>query len=181
MPASRNRARHERRSLPGMTGTVPIRKWCLASRETLRVSPDRACDCGTADKTIEVRLMRIAVAIYVLVHGFCHLVGFLVPWKLIATKEEPYRTTLLAGTIDVGDAGIRMVGLLWLAAALAFVAVGVGILASAPWWRNATLVLTAVSLVLCVFGLPGAKIGILANLLLAAYLAAAHLGWLPKA
>jgi hypothetical protein len=125
--------------------------------------------------------MRIAVAIYVLIHGFCHLVGFVVPWKLITSKEEPYRTTLLAGAIDVGDAGIRVVGLLWLAVALAFLVVGVGALASAPWWRNVTLVLTAVSLVLCVFGLPGAKIGILANLLLAAYLAAGHFGWLSKA
>jgi hypothetical protein len=32
--------------------------------------------------------------------------------------------------------------------------------------------------VVCVFGLPGAKIGILANLLLLAYLAATKLGWL---
>jgi hypothetical protein len=120
--------------------------------------------------------MRILVAIYVLIHGLCHMVGFLVPWKLITTKEEPYRTTLLAGAIDAGDSGIRVVGLLWLAVALAFVTLGVGVLASAPWWRNSTLVLTAVSLVLWVFGLPGAKIGILANLLLAAYLAARSIG-----
>jgi hypothetical protein len=98
----------------------------------------------------------------------------------VLASIERAKETLLAGAIDAGDSGIRVVGLLWLAVALAFVTLGVGVLASAPWWRNLTLVLTAVSLVLCVFGLPVAKIGILANLLLAAYLAAARLGWLPQ-
>jgi hypothetical protein len=123
--------------------------------------------------------MRIAVGIYILVHGFCHLVGFLVPWNLITTKEEPYKTTLLAGAFDVGDVGIRMVGLLWLLAGLAFAFDGVGAFAGWPWWRWAAFGLAVASLVLCVFGLPGAKIGIPANLLLLAYLAAARLGWLP--
>jgi hypothetical protein len=122
--------------------------------------------------------MRIAVGIYLLIHGFCHLVGFLVPWKLITSKEEPYKTTLLSGAIEVGDVGIRIVGLLWLLAALAFLANGVGALASWSWWRDAALGLAITSTVLCVFGLPGAKIGILANLLLLAYLAATKLGWL---
>jgi hypothetical protein len=35
------------------------------------------------------------------------------------------------------------------------------------------------SLVLCVLGLPGAKIGILANALILAYLLGARFGWLP--
>jgi hypothetical protein len=123
--------------------------------------------------------MRIVVGIYLLVHGLCHFVGFLVPWKIITSKEEPYKTTLLAGAIDVGHAGIRAVGILWLLAGLAVVAAGIGAFASWSWWQNATLALALASLVLCVLGLPGAKIGILANLLLLAYLAAVRLGWLP--
>jgi hypothetical protein len=122
--------------------------------------------------------MRIAVGIYLLVHGFCHVVGFLVPWKLITSKEEPYKTTLLSGALDVGDVGIRMVGILWLLAGLALALDGVGAFASWPWWRGAALWLAISSTVLCVFGLPGAKIGIPANLLLLAYLAAVKLGWL---
>jgi hypothetical protein len=122
--------------------------------------------------------MRIAVGIYLLVHGICHLVGFLVPWRIITSKEEPYKTTLLEGTLDVGPVGIRMVGIVWLLAGLAIMASGIGAFAWWPWWRNATLTLALASLVLCVLGLPGAKIGILANLLLLAYLAAVRLGWL---
>lgn len=122
--------------------------------------------------------MRIAVGIYLLIHGFCHLVGFLVPWKLITSKEEPYKTTLLSGAIEVGDVGIRLVGILWLLTALAFLVDGVGALAAWSWWREAAFGLAITSTVLCVFGLPGAKIGILANILLLAYLAATKLGWL---
>jgi hypothetical protein len=122
--------------------------------------------------------MRIAVGVYLLVHGVCHLVGFLVPWRLITSKEEPYKTTLLAGAIEVGPVGIRVVGILWLLAALALMGTGGGALLSSPWWRAALLGLTVFSTVLCVFGLPGAKIGILANLILFAYLLALRLGWL---
>jgi hypothetical protein len=123
--------------------------------------------------------MRIAMGIYLLVHGLCHVVGFLVPWKIVTTTEEPYRTTLMAGTIDVGDIGIRMVGLLWLLACVAFMVSGIGAMASRAWWRTPLLPLTLASSVLCVLGLPGAKIGILANGLVLAYLAGASLRWLP--
>jgi hypothetical protein len=123
--------------------------------------------------------MRIAVGIYLLVHGLCHFVGFLVPWKIITSKEEPYKTTLLAGALDVGHLGIRAIGILWLLAGLAIMATGIGAFLSWPSWRTATLGLAVASTVLCVFGLPGAKIGILANLLLFIYLVVVRLGFLP--
>ena len=123
--------------------------------------------------------MRIAVGIYMLVHGLCHFVGFVVPWKILTMKEEPYRTTLLAGRLDVGSIGIRLVGILWLLACVAFMASGVGALASSAWWRNVMVPLALASSVLCVLGLPGAKIGILANALLLAVVVGASLRWLP--
>jgi hypothetical protein len=123
--------------------------------------------------------MRIAIGIYLLVHGICHFVGFVVPWKILAMKDEPYKTTLVAGSIDVGDVGIRIVGLLWLIAGVAFLAAALGVFTSWPWWRTATLWFAMASLVLCVLGLPGAKIGILANALILAYLLGARFGWLP--
>jgi hypothetical protein len=83
-------------------------------------------------------------------------------------KEGPYRTTLLGGRLDVGDIGIRLVGILWLFACVAFMANGVVALASSAWWRNAMVPMALTSSVLCVLGLPGAKIGILANALLLA-------------
>ena len=124
--------------------------------------------------------MRIAMGIFLLVHGLCHFVGFVVPWKILTMKEEPYRTTLMAGALDVGSVGIRLVGVLWLLACVAFMASGIGALASWAWWRTAVVPLALASSVLCVLGLPGAKIGILANGLLLAYVAGSSLRWLPE-
>ena len=112
----------------------------------------------------------IIAGIYLAVHGIAHLVGFVVPWKIAALKEEPYRTTLLSGSIDVGDAGIRIVGVLWLLAALGFMAAAAGAFAGCQWWRHLALGLSLFSLVLCVLGLPGARIGILANAIILIYL-----------
>ena len=122
--------------------------------------------------------MRIVGAVYLLVHGICHAVGFLVPWKIITSKEEPYKTTLFAGALEAGDVGIRLIGVFWLLTSVAFLVTAWGSFASLPWWRGSATALAAISLVLCVLGLPGAKIGIPANLLLLAYLAVLRLGWL---
>ncbi len=124
--------------------------------------------------------VRIIVGIYLVIHGICHLVGFVVPWKIATLKEEPYKTTLLSGAIDIGDIGIRIVGMLWLAAAIGFVVSGIGIFALYEWWRPLALILSIASLVLCVLGLPGAKIGILANAIVLVYLmVGGKFGWVP--
>ncbi len=122
--------------------------------------------------------MRIVVGTYLIFHGLCHLVGFVVPWKIISTKEEPYKTTLLFGAIEIGDMGIRVVGLLWLVAALAFMLDGVGAFIASPMWRPLAWGLALFSLVLCVLGLPGAKLGILANALVLLYSLGIKLHWL---
>ena len=76
--------------------------------------------------------MRIVVAALLIIHGVAHLPGFVVPWRLVAPREMPYKTTLFAGLVNVGDAGIRVVGMLWLVAALALAMCGIGVLARGP-------------------------------------------------
>ena len=109
--------------------------------------------------------MRFALAALLIAHGVAHLVGFLVPWKLLSTAEVPYRTTILGGLIEVGDAGASALGVVWLMAALAFVVLAAAILAgwNVRGWAFATL---SLSLVLCVAGWPEARIGLVANALL---------------
>lgn len=127
-------------------------------------------------------VIRIAITLYLAIHGFAHLVGFVVPWKIARLEEEPYKTTLISGTIDVGDVGIRFIGLLWLATSIAFFVAAWGSFALLTWWKSFTLCLALFSLVLCVFGLPGAKIGIVANTVIVVYLLAGDkLGWIPTA
>jgi hypothetical protein len=107
--------------------------------------------------------MHLAFAVLLAVHGIAHLVGFLVPWRLMTSDEMPYSTTLLGGTVDVGGAGIRIVGLGWLLLAGAFLGgawmVWVGRPGAAAWVTTTALV----SVAMCVLGWPQARVGLWVN------------------
>ena len=115
--------------------------------------------------------MRFVFVTLLIGHGVAHIVGFVVPWKLMQMPEMPYRTTILGGMMDVGDAGIRLMGVLWLLIGLAFAVVAGGVVAG---WslRTAVFALLALSSAFCVIGWPEARIGLIVNgALLAALLA----------
>jgi hypothetical protein len=107
--------------------------------------------------------MRFVLALFLLAHGVAHLVGFVSSFKLATLPELSHKTTIFSG-IDVGDAGIRVMGVLWLITALAFL-VAAGAVATATD-SAARLMLAAVigSLTLCVVGWPDARIGVAVNL-----------------
>ena len=119
--------------------------------------------------------MRFVLGALLIAHGIAHLVGFVVPWKLVSTAEVPYRTTILGGVLDLGDAGARALGVAWLVAALAFVLLAGAVLAG---WnvRLWTFAMLSLSIALCVVGWPEARIGLVVNaILLAALLAMPNL------
>jgi hypothetical protein len=122
--------------------------------------------------------MRMVLAVLMALHAVAHLPGFLVPWRLASLPEMPYGTTVLGGRLDLGDAGIRVMGAAWLAAALAFAVAAVAAGTDRSWWMAAAAAAAVTSLALSVMGLPAARMGIVVNLLiLAALLAAPRLGW----
>jgi len=124
--------------------------------------------------------MRSVLSVLFIIHGIAHLPGFLVPWRLAAPAEMPYTTTVLGGTADLGPVGIRVVSIVWLFAALAFVVAGVATFLDDAAWRTLAVAATLASLALTVLGWPYSRIGLGLNLLLLAYLfAGAKLGWLP--
>jgi hypothetical protein len=124
-------------------------------------------------------MIRVAIALILLGHGFAHLVGFVVPWRIATLPEMPYRTTILANTVNVGDAGIRVVGALWLVAALTFAASSIGVLARTSWWLPVTLIVAGSSLLLCVIGWPDSRIGVFVNVaIVPLVLVASQKGWL---
>ena len=116
--------------------------------------------------------MRVLLGGTLLVHGVAHLVGFVVPWRIVTSSEVPYRTTLLGA--DIGQAGVRALGLAWLLVSVLFVVVGAGVLRHGPWHYEAILTLVGVSVVLCLLGLPESRPGLLANASIGALLL---LGW----
>ncbi len=115
--------------------------------------------------------MKTVLGVLLLAHGVAHLVGFLVPWRLFEADDLPYTTTILGGRIDLGATGIRLVGLVWLALALAFGVTAVAVWTASPRVLSALLPLALASLVLCITGWPAAKIGVPVNLGLLAFLA----------
>ena len=119
-------------------------------------------------------MMHAALIGVLVVHGIAHLPGFAVPWQLVTSTEVPYRTTILAGRIDIGDSGARAVGLAWVVAAAAFIGLAWALWSGLPGTRTLIACAVAFSLVLCAAGWPDARIGVAANILILAMLAAAR-------
>ena len=123
--------------------------------------------------------MRTAIALLMALHGIAHLPGFLNSWELVQMEEIPYHTTVLSGRVDVGDAGMRALGVMWLAMAAVFVASAAGALAHGTWWIPWAASAAMMSLVLSAVEWPDARIGVAVNTaILAALVAGTQFGWL---
>lgn len=107
--------------------------------------------------------MRIPLALFIALHAIAHLVGFAGAWRLSAPEGVPYRTTVLGGRLDLGDTGIRAVGILWLLASLAFIIIATGVMTNASWWMTAMIGVSLASLGLCLLEWPQARIGAIIN------------------
>ncbi len=114
--------------------------------------------------------MKIILAVLFFIHGFAHIVGFIVPFKLAELDEMPYSTTVFFNRIDMGSIGIRILGLVWLFLAILFSAAGAGLLFKVTWWHNLAVSASLISLMLCIIGLPEAKIGIPVNIAILVFL-----------
>lgn len=121
--------------------------------------------------------MRIALAIFLALHGFAHFVGFAASFGL--AESIPYRTTVLGGTLDLGDTGIRAVGVLWLLAGGAFLVASAAAMTNQEWWLKALLAAATGSLVLSLITLPEARIGVLLDVLILATVGAWRMRWIP--
>lgn len=115
--------------------------------------------------------MRFVLALLLVAHGVAHLVGFVSSWKLATLAELPYKTAVFSGRVDVGDAGIRVMGVLWLLAALAFLVAAFAVATETGWAVRFTLAAVIASLILCVVFWPDARIGVAVNVGLALLLA----------
>jgi hypothetical protein len=107
--------------------------------------------------------MRLVLALVMLFHGVAHLPGFAIPWRLATPGEMPYHTTVAAGHVDLGDAGIRALGVVWLMASLAFVLAAAGAFAEREWWQPFAAGVCVSSLLLTSVAWPEARIGVAVN------------------
>lgn len=126
--------------------------------------------------------MHIALAALFALHGIAHWIGFVIDWRLTAFEDMPAATTLLAGRIDVGEVGMRAVGVLWLLTGLAFLVVAAATAWQRAWWTSAALGVTAFSLAMSVLSWPDARLGVYLNVGILAVLAIGiRYGWFPPA
>ena len=113
------------------------------------------------------RALVVWLAFLLLAHGIAHVPGFLVNWQIASFPDLPYRTTIFGTSVDVGPGSIRLLGLCWIATAIVLV-----VLASAvafnvplrPWAIPAALILSPL---LCAAGWPEARLGLIANVVIA--------------
>ena len=78
---------------------------------------------------------------------------------MAAESRVPDKTTILAGRMDLGNLGSKIVGLLWLLLAIDFVLVALGVSAGAAWWPLAASATALTSLVLCLLAWPDGRYG----------------------
>ena len=114
--------------------------------------------------------MRIPIAIAMLLHGAAHLVGFAESWQWAMTESVPYKTTVLSGRLDLGLTGMRIAGLLWLLAALAFGLLTAGAVMNTDWWVSIAILTAVASLGLSVVWWPESRVGVAVNVVLIAAL-----------
>jgi hypothetical protein len=118
--------------------------------------------------------MRIAAAVFLLIHGGAHLVGFLGAWDLASVHST--QATVLDRFVHLGSTGTRLFGVLWLLLALSYAVLAVLVVARAPSCIPLGLAVSSVSLAACLITWPAAKFGIPVNLVVIAslLLAARH-------
>ena len=82
------------------------------------------------------------------IHGLIHLLGTVVYLRVAAIDGFAFKTTLLAGRIDIGERGIRMFGALWIMPAAGFLLSAAGLWLGWSWWLPTVIASIIVSLVL---------------------------------
>jgi hypothetical protein len=105
-------------------------------------------------------MIRCTAAIVLALHGVIHLIGFVSPWRVASLEGFAYRTTVLGGAFDIGDVGVRAMGLVWLGLTFGFLAGAHAVWREKPWAVGLSGVLAVVSLIACVAGLPETAAGV---------------------
>ena len=144
---------------------TPVRDFSLALEPLCRellASVDVARSRAGIDRARR-QGMRFVLASVLAAHGVAHVVGFVSAWKLATLAELPYRTTIFSGRVDVGDAGIRLLGVLWLLVAVVFLAAAITVVSASGWAGRVLLPVVMASLLLCVTAWPDTRLGVMVN------------------
>lgn len=111
----------------------------------------------TEDRPTSSLGRHLVVALFAL-HGLIHVMGFAAVWQLGQFNAVSNIPTL-PPHLAAGSPLVAGLGILWLAAALIFLAAAAGLAMSSPWWRTAAAVAALLSLLLCIMWWKDAPFG----------------------
>ena len=122
--------------------------------------------------------MHIALAVFVAVHAFAHMVGFAAPFGYL---KNPPPDSALVQRLGLSGAGSKALGVLWLIAMLVFIVAAIGLYRRSEWWPRVMIGACILSVLLTATFLPYAKFGLAVDLALAAFVVAnRNYGWLAS-
>ena len=117
--------------------------------------------------------LRTAAGVLLALHGIAHLPGFLAAWQLSRNPGLVYKTTVLSGRVDLGAAGIRVLGSFWLLTSLGFLYSALSTATNRPHWLAGAAIVTITSFALSVINWPDSRVGVAINLFILMALAVA--------
>ncbi len=113
-----------------------------------------------------LKILTVILVIVAGLHGLIHLLGFVAYWPLAKVSQLPYKTTLLGERLAVGEIGMRIYSVMWLLAALGFVAAAVALALGKPAWAPLMLGAALLSLVICILDWRAASWGAAIDILI---------------
>lgn len=109
-----------------------------------------------------------------ILHGIVHALGFSTAWGIAGAQGRSVQAS-----IGMPEPAERAFGLLWLVAMIGFVGAGLGLLFTAPWWQELTVVAAAISVIPIVVWWRNAWMGALVDVAAVATVLAADTLSLP--
>ena len=105
--------------------------------------------------------LRGPLAAMLVAHAIAHMAGFAWPWWVLEPLPTSPNDTAL-----IGDEGMQAASVMWLAAAVGFLAAAVAVLCGWSVWRRFTVAAAIASLTLSVLCWPGSLLGVPINVVI---------------
>jgi len=112
--------------------------------------------------------MKIAFAVFLLIHALAHGVGVLTVSGIVKDAEQPTDPTFLLTGFAEGHWVFKAMSVLWLLGLIGFAAAGIGVVQEAEWTLTVLIAATVLSTALSLIWVKAAPFGLVANLIVIA-------------
>lgn len=114
--------------------------------------------------------MRIAFAVFLIIHGLAHGVGALTVSGIVKDENTPSDPTFLLTGFDSSHWIFKLMAVIWLLPLIGFVVGGIGVIQEADWALGVIVASTVLSTILSLIWVKAAPFGLVANLIVIAVL-----------